>query len=100
SVARDLKELARLNWDFHSMINELAHSRKLIAMFRILNRHVARTYIVEFPTRIERSNEEHSLLLNALRNKDALEAGTIMEQHVVSAGADLIEYLRERGNLL
>jgi DNA-binding GntR family transcriptional regulator len=89
--------MARVNWDFHRSINKMSGSSKLIAVLRTHALSIPRDYLLEFPQWIERANEQHEEILEAMSKGNAATAERLMKQHVVDAGNDLIAYLEDRG---
>lgn len=97
-VAPDqLAVMADLNWRFHRRINQLADSQKLIAALRALALQIPRDYLVEFPEWATRANTEHAEILDAVRRRRGPKAESLMRDHVLAAGEDLIRFLESSG---
>lgn len=94
---RQLTEMADLNWRFHRRINHLAASQKLVAALRSLALQIPRDYLVEFPSWAHRANVEHAAIIDAVTTGRADEAESLMRQHVLAAGEDLIVFLESSG---
>jgi DNA-binding GntR family transcriptional regulator len=86
-------EMASLNWTFHRRINLMADSPKILAALRTFTLSVPRAYLREWPHWMATANAQHGEILDAMRSGEADAAGRLMKAHILSAGADLINYL-------
>lgn len=93
----DVAPLPTLNWQFHRRINHLANSPKLLAAIRLVSLEVPRDYLVELPTWAERSNREHTEIVDAMRAGDGQRAETLMVSHFTASGEGLTDYLQRQG---
>ena len=93
----DVADLPTLNWQFHRRINHLANSPKLLAAIRLVSLEVPRDYLAELPTWAERSNREHTEILDAMRAGDGQSAESLMVSHFTASGEGLTDYLQRRG---
>jgi DNA-binding GntR family transcriptional regulator len=93
----DVATLPTLNWQFHRRINHLANSPKLLAAIRLVSLEVPRDYLAELPTWAERSNREHTEIVDAMRAGDGDRAETLMVSHFTASGEGLTDYLQRRG---
>lgn len=95
--ARQPERMATLNYAFHRRINQMAESPKLLAVLRTHSLSIPKDYIAQFPAWVERANEQHADIVDAIRAGRAAAAERLMKQHVIDAGADLITYLETHG---
>lgn len=93
----DVERMARLNWEFHRRINQLAESPKLSAALRTLALSIPKDYVVEFPRWMPRANKEHGEILEAMASGNGDRAEQLMRSHVEEAGRDLVDYLKQMG---
>jgi DNA-binding GntR family transcriptional regulator len=89
--------MADLNWRFHRRINQLAASQKLTAALRALALQIPRDYLVQFPKWAARANDEHAEIMDAIQRRRGPRAESLMREHVLAAGTDLITFLESSG---
>jgi DNA-binding GntR family transcriptional regulator len=99
----DLRELAAAvhadgnvvdaNRRFHRAINRAARSPRLLTYLRQAVRVVPGNYFELFPEQEQRSRVEHAALLDAMDRGDGSGARALMEQHVLTAGEALADWL-------
>jgi DNA-binding GntR family transcriptional regulator len=96
-AAEEYEAVAGLGHAFHREINLAAESIRLATLLGAVVRRLPQRFYLTIEGGIAAALEEHPHLLSALRDKDAREARSVMEQHI-SGGADrLIETLERRG---
>jgi DNA-binding GntR family transcriptional regulator len=80
-------ELATINRTFHSAIWHAAKNHTLLDLLERLAVHLRRYPATTYtqPGRWEEAREEHQLLFEAIRARDAGEAGRLGEQHIQTA---------------
>jgi DNA-binding GntR family transcriptional regulator len=109
--AAELAELERLagaidgsddvvgaNRRFHRAVNHAARSPRLLVYLRQAIRVVPGNYFDLFPEQEHRSKQEHTALLEAMAAGDAPVARQVAEDHVLSAGHALGDYLTTLGD--
>jgi DNA-binding GntR family transcriptional regulator len=85
------------NRRFHRAVNLAARSPRLLVYLRQAIRVVPGTYFELFPEQQHRSKREHAALLAAMAAGDATLARRVAEDHVLSAGHALGDYLSALG---
>ncbi|WP_099021158.1 GntR family transcriptional regulator [Mycolicibacterium palauense] len=91
-------EIGHANWLFHQGIHRAAHSPRLLAQIKQAARVVPTNFLTLFPDHEKHSLSEHEDLLDAFDRRDAEQARTIAEHHVLEAGRSLVEWLdRQQG---
>jgi DNA-binding GntR family transcriptional regulator len=85
------------NRRFHRAVNLASGSPRLLTYLRQAVRVVPASYFRLFPEQERRSHAEHAALLEAISRGDAVAARTIVEAHVLDAGAALGDWLRANG---
>ncbi len=83
------------NRRFHRALNQASRSPRLLTYLRQAVRVVPGNYFDLFPEQAGRSRREHAELLDALARGDGSAARIIAEQHVLTAGEALGEWLTE-----
>jgi len=80
---------------FHHMINKACGNRKLYEVYKRLNNQVLwhKINYLSSPGRIEQSFEGHKKILDALINKDAKQAESLMRKHIKDSEKALLERL-------
>ncbi|PZS16073.1 MAG: GntR family transcriptional regulator [Pseudonocardiales bacterium] len=73
------------NWQFHSLIEQAAGSRRLAAVIKTVQ-NSATLYVAHSvqlnPARMREGNAEHKALLSALNKRDGDKAAEILEKHL------------------
>ncbi len=108
--ADELAELTRLaddidgsddvvgaNRRFHRAVNHAARSPRLLVYLRQAIRVVPGNYFELFPEQEHRSKREHAALLRAMAAGDASMARRVAEDHVLTAGHALGDFLAALG---
>jgi len=90
----DLDALPKINTEFHDLLYGLSHSPKLIKMINDLRDHIYRfrLVILKIEEMARLSNEDHRLMLRAIRERDAEGVERLVRDHILR-GQDII--LRE-----
>jgi DNA-binding GntR family transcriptional regulator len=97
SEAGDFKAVSDLNWQLHRSINRLAGSPKLLAAIKTVSVDLPHGFMVEVTDWVEHSNDDHELVLKAMREHKHARVKSLMTDHVVSSGERLISYLQTQG---
>lgn len=93
----DPREKDRLNFEFHRIINRAGQSRRLGAALRMLSVSMP-THFFEFNVQFERrSEEEHRIILDALRAQDGDSAARALAEHFRHVGEQAVGMLRTAG---
>jgi len=96
TAAGDYSRMSKINWQFHRRINHLSRSPKLLAVIRTHSLSIPNDQVHQLPNRSERVNLEHAEIMAAVRRGEGAVAESLMRQHVVNAGDDLLRYLEEQ----
>ena len=96
AAAGDNARMSKINWQFHRRINHLARSPKLLAVIRTHSLSIPSDQVDQMPDRSEQVNLEHAEIMAAVRRGDGAVAESLMRQHVVNAGNDLLSYLESQ----
>ncbi|MBV9795354.1 MAG: GntR family transcriptional regulator [Actinobacteria bacterium] len=91
--AGDSTRMSKINWQFHRRINQLSRSPKLLAVIRTHSLSIPNDQVDQMPNRSERVNREHAEIMAAVRRREGAAAESLMRQHVVNAGEDLLRFL-------
>lgn len=89
-----------LNRAFHDEIEASSNNPRIIELMQQLERqlHLFRRHALIHPGAMRASNNEHRLLLQALRNGDAAEASRIAENHVQGGRQRFLNALTEQSS--
>lgn len=84
----DRAEVARLNSEFHGIINRAAGSKRLLKLINSFRQHFFNTKIAEYFTdeELRYSIEGHWRILNALKARDGEAADREVREHLAHAG--------------
>jgi DNA-binding GntR family transcriptional regulator len=93
AAAGDNARMSKINWQFHRRINQLSQSPKLQAVIRTHSLSIPNDQVETMPDRSEQVNLEHARILAAVRQGQGALAESLMHEHVVNAGRDLLSYL-------
>ncbi|MEU7814356.1 GntR family transcriptional regulator [Pseudonocardia sp. NPDC049154] len=93
----DFEEEGRLNFRFHSLINSLSDSPKMLWFLRTAVRYAPLSSYGEVDGWPECSVSDHRLILEALEAHDEDGAHKYMREHVVRSGQLLVEHLERLG---
>lgn len=100
TAAGDNVRMSKINWQFHRRINELSRSPKLLAVIKTHSLSVPSDQVNELPSRSERVNLEHAEIMSAVKRGEGAVAESLMRQHVVNDGDDLLRYLEAQRDQL
>lgn len=89
----------RLNWEFHSLINQTGGSRRLLSILRQLGRNLPRSVYEAPPAASPEANQGHQRILDALINGDGDAADIASRAHVQIEGEYVIAKLQRDGIL-
>jgi DNA-binding GntR family transcriptional regulator len=101
AAAHDIDGYYRANHEFHSRIQALAGNRWLDRVTSDLRRFVRllRGRQLHWPGRIEASINEHRVLIDAIRQRDAARAERVMHDHLLAQLAALKALRAREGEL-
>lgn len=82
---KQLKSLPELNTQFHDLLYTLSHSPRLIAMIYALQDHIYRyrQIILKDEQQARTSNEDHRLMLQHIRRRDAERVEQLVREHIL-----------------
>lgn len=83
---KDFSKLAKLNYEFHSVLYKKVSSKRLFEIIKILWDNFPRYAMLSTEQEALQSQEAHHKIIFALKNKDYENASTIMEKHILDAG--------------
>ena len=91
---RDLDLLPKINTEFHDLLYSLSRSPRLIKMINDLRDHIYRfrVVILKIEEMAKSSNEDHRLMLKAIRGRDTEGVERLVREHILR-GQDIV--LRE-----
>jgi DNA-binding GntR family transcriptional regulator len=92
----DLDELEAKNHHFHRHINQLADSRKLCWTLSMLTRYVPRSFYADIPGWPQSTVDDHSKILEAIRERDPQKIGQAVRAHLEHAGELLASHFDAR----
>ena len=95
AAVHDSSDVVAANRRFHRAINVAARSPRLLTHIRQAVRVVPGNYFELFPEQEERSRHEHAALLEAMARGNGRAARDTMEEHVLTAGEALGDWLAE-----
>ncbi len=93
----DPGELARLNHEFHRLINLAGGSRRLSSVLGLLARNVPFDFFRFAPGWTDHAHEDHIRIAQAIGRRDPAVAGATMNDHLAAAGTLLVTLLRDSG---
>ena len=81
---RHLKELPQVNAEFHDLLYALSDSPRLIRMIDTLRDHIYRyrQIILKEAGQARTSNEDHRLILESIRTRDAAGVEQLVREHI------------------
>lgn len=95
--ARDEEAVAHLGHLFHREINLAAESYRLALLLGQIVRNLPNRFYANIEGHVGDTQDDHPLLLDAIRNGDPRKARSIMQNHLIKGADRLTETLRERG---
>lgn len=95
---RDLSSYFQLNQEFHGIILEAAENQKLTKILKNLGKQTLRFRFIALstPGRLEQSQKNHRRLLDALKAREAKQAGRLRFEDVQSGGQTLKTQISNR----
>ena len=93
----DEEATAFLGFAFHREINRAADSHRLAFFLDSIARQLPNKFYASIEGELALLEEEHPLLIEALRKHNVRQARSIMERHMLERGEHLIQMLEERG---
>jgi DNA-binding GntR family transcriptional regulator len=97
AAARDDTALQHSNTAFHRVINAAANSPRLLFMLRTTLRFAREGWYPRVEGWVPHSIEAHLGIIDAFERNDPAEAGRRASQHVLDAGAMLVDYFETSG---
>jgi DNA-binding GntR family transcriptional regulator len=87
----------QLNWKFHAALYAPAGRPRSFAMIETLNNNVDRYLRVhlQLPSAVKKAQDDHRRILGMCRRREINEACNFLREHILSAGNDLIDFLRD-----
>jgi DNA-binding GntR family transcriptional regulator len=96
-AAGDQDRIGELGHLFHRQINLAADSHRLALLLSSFVRQLPNRFYAAIETQASTGGDDHGLLIEALRRRDAPTAKSLMERHILARGDYLLEILQERG---
>jgi DNA-binding GntR family transcriptional regulator len=93
----DQDRIGELGHLFHRRINWAAGSQRLAVMLSSFVRQLPNRFYAAIETQASTRGDDHGLLMEALRRRDAPMAKSLMERHILARGDYLLQILQERG---
>lgn len=93
----DQERIGELGHLFHRQINLAADSHRLALLLSGFVRQLPIRFYAAIETQASTGGDDHGLLMDALRRRDAGTARSLMERHILARGDYLLEILQERG---
>jgi len=97
--AADEESRRDLDWEFHSLINRIGGSPRLLNVLRQMGRILPQGLYGLPPAISARSVVQHARIIDALRAGDPDTADLAAQEHTISEGEHLVALLRERNIL-
>jgi DNA-binding GntR family transcriptional regulator len=94
--ANDPKKWVKSNAHFHELILKWSRNRTLIRLVMELRHQGMRGRMVtgHVPGHMDRRNTEHAKIIDALASRDTESVESIMREHILAAGTELVGYVR------
>jgi DNA-binding GntR family transcriptional regulator len=93
----DQDRISELGHYFHRRINLAAGSHRLALLLSSFVRQLPNRFYATIESQASTASDDHELLMEALRRRDARGAESLMERHILARGDHLIEILEKRG---
>jgi DNA-binding GntR family transcriptional regulator len=93
----DENRIGDLGHLFHRRINLAADSHRLALLLSSVVRQLPNRFYAAIETQASTGEDDHQLLIEALRRHDTRQATSLMERHILARGDSLIEILEQRG---
>ncbi len=95
TAARDRERYVQLNEDFHTILYEASQQRRLVRMIKSLWSGQPPLTPITVPEQLERSQQEHQALLDALKEGNVGAVEELMRMHIQNAGQALKTQLQQ-----
>lgn len=92
----DFAQVRRLNYDFHAMIYQASGSATLLSIIERLWPRFATNLLWMIPGRAQRSIQQHCAIMRAVKQRNAIEAATLVAEHIHTAGSSIVEFLKNQ----
>lgn len=89
---KDSDVLEEKNHAFHSHINKVGGTRKVLWALSLMTRYVPREFYAQISGWPQATVDDHADLLEAIRSHDAEKARSLMDRHIVHSGELLAEH--------
>lgn len=93
----DPERVAQQGHAFHRAINLAAGSHRLALLLGQVVRQLPNRFYLTIEAGPNQVGEDHRLLIDAMRRRDARRAKSLMDHHIVARGELLLEVLEKRG---
>lgn len=93
----DQDRISELGHYFHRRINLAAGSHRLALLLSSFVRQLPNRFYATIESQASTGGDDHELLMQAFRRRDARQAQSLMERHILALGDHLIEILEKRG---
>lgn len=95
-VRMDFVQVRKLNYDFHIIIYRASGSATLVNMIERLWPRFATNLLWMIPGRAERSVQQHYVIMEAIKKRDAMQAATLIAEHIHTAGHSIVDFLKNQ----
>ena len=95
AAAQDGERYVQLNEDFHTILYEASQQRRLVRMIKSLWSGQPPLTPITVPEQLERSQQEHQALLDALKEGNVGAVEELMRMHIQNAGQALKTQLQQ-----
>lgn len=95
AAAQDRERYVQLNEDFHTILYEASKERRLVWMIKSLWSGQPPLTPITVPGQLDRSQQEHQVLLNTLKEGDVGAVEELMRTHIQNAGQALKARLQQ-----
>lgn len=93
---KDLQVLEEKNHAFHRQINHIANSRKIAWILGLVGRYVPRLFYSSIEGWPGATAEDHSTILEGIRNQNVEAARSAMQRHIIHSGELLAAHFDKR----
>ena len=92
----DIQKWQQVNLQFHRIINLKCRNERLVELIRQNIQFTTYWFIVlSSPGRIRTNIQQHQEILQALKDRDRDKARSLTEEHLVSAGRYLVDFMKK-----
>lgn len=89
---KDSQALEEKNHAFHRHINQIGGNRKTLWALGLMTRYVPRQFYAQISGWPQATVDDHTQLLDTMRDRDTATARSLMERHIVHSGELLAEH--------